>query len=233
MKKIVHYIDIIKPGGGPMGYLYNLKQGILQKADKELKFEVYSNVEYSTREVSINNKEEIFRKIMSLVPAFVSVYIHYWYYILKLKRPLKKKVIKKLSSYESVIIHSFPLFSRYLKSGYNKNQKIYCMNHSPVSFSEELVEYISDFHKTNVFKTKFLKRFSNLELLTYSKSSGMIVPCKEAIEGYFYYNNDIKNKFRGLTFKEVPTGMRRLIPKRSYLENREKLNNTTNNPKLL
>lgn len=219
--KLAHYIDFIRPGGGPMGYLYNLDLALSKSKDNKY-IDVVSEKKSDSREVVLNTREEYFKKIKRYFPKFIAVIIHYLYYYLKLKTPLNKQTLYKLNEYDIVVVHNFILFSKYRK--YKKKEvDLYCMNHSPVSYSEELCDYISNFHKSVFMRSFFLNFFSKLELNEYCRSGNVVVPCREAVDGYFYYNKTIANVFNKLNFIEVPTGMNGLKPLKDYKEVRKEL----------
>lgn len=212
-RAVLHYIDLIRPGGGPMGYLYNLKLS-LEKAPSETPIYIYASKVSHARSGTANEKLDFFAKVGKFVPTFLMVLVHYLYYLLKMHSPLNKKDASVLKKHEAVVIHNIILLSKYLRTKKPNAQKIYCMSHSPTTFSEELCEYVVNFHNSTAFSKIFLKLFSKKELKLYKRIDGIITPCKEAVEGYFHYDISLKKDFQRLNFVEVPSGLPGLVPKK-------------------
>ncbi|MEN0046253.1 MAG: glycosyltransferase family 4 protein [Bacteroidota bacterium] len=219
-RKLAHFFYRIQAGGGQAGYLYNLHQ--LEQEDSS--FCVVFNEKIDHR-----NKQEtdLFVKFDRLyLPRFLKAFLHYFYYYLSLVfgLNLKRDYFVKLKEYDRIVFHSVKELAQFRRSRYfHSHQQLYTMLHTPVSFSEEHCDVVSTQHRTPWFYRFFLKRLSLQEIKQYELADGIIVACKAATSGYFYYNENLRNRFQQLPFYELASGLKALEIKTERTKMRENL----------
>ena len=174
-QKLVHLIDVIRPGGGPSGYLYNLHQA----------GELYGTENFVVRfdSCTIERVNSVFLKLR-------------WPHVLaRHLKPLKYIVLlllgqKLLCEGESakpdalVMVHTAPHAARILRKK-QLNAKLIFMPHAPTSFTDEVMGEVDLRHGRSVFFGFYRNVLKRLELRLMSSSDLMVVAAREGVEAYF------------------------------------------------
>lgn len=187
INKILHFIDLIRPGGGPSGYLYNLKN-----TEKGRNYFVYSIERNDNRSGSYNKKK---------FPTFILRHILAITYILRLFGIKKVPGEKIVNEYKYTLVHSIPIASRLLKVK-DKNVKIGLMYHGPVSYSTEVMDNLIFGYGDFISKGFYKKILQYLETRLYKKVDFVVTAAKEGMSAYTDIDFDYSNKLF-----EVTTGL--------------------------
>ncbi|MEL6944425.1 MAG: hypothetical protein AAFO82_17325, partial [Bacteroidota bacterium] len=175
------------------------------------------------------NKQEtnLFLKFERLLlPKFLKAFLHYTYYYLSLAfgLNLKRDYFVKLAKYDRIVFHSVKELAQFRRSThFHSHQQLYTMLHTPVSFSEEHCDVVSTQYQTRWFYRFFLRRLSLQEIKQYELADGLLIACKEAVSGYFYYDEKLKNRFQQLAFYELASGLKALETQTERTKMRENL----------
>lgn len=177
-KKIIHIVSLIRPGGGPFGYLYNLKKGI-DEIRGDYNYDVCSMASSNSREnkfTTINLPNLILRNLKPL-----------WHY-LQLKGLLGISLEPLIARKDYIYISHVVTQAARLRFKYGTKIKIYLMPHAPVSYSEEVMSDLELKHGRSLLHPCYLKLLMRAEKMMFSKMDGIIVAAKQGLDGYFEGN---------------------------------------------
>ena len=188
MAKIVHFVENIRPGGGPSGYLYNLKKSL---EDIDLEYVDVRSLNANDERSSLHLKDRIFHKVLLRLSRNIANLILNIKYILfplfKGRNEFAKKVNDLCDDAEYIVLHSALEASWYLFSRYKK-KRVLVMNHSPTDYSKELIDNLEDLYG---FKLDGMKsRLQKVERNIYNRADGVIVPCTNSLDDYFNGDSD-------------------------------------------
>ncbi|MCB5321489.1 glycosyltransferase [Yersinia intermedia] len=201
INKILHFIDVIRPGGGPSGYLYNLKN-----TEEGHDYFVYSVSRSDARSGQYNKKK---------FPIFLLRHILAITYIIRLlglKKIPNENIINK---YKYTLVHSVPMASRLLKVK-NKEINLGLMYHGPVSYSTEVMDNLVLGYGGFLSKTFYKRVLQYLENRVYNKMDFIVTAAKEGLSAY----TDIKVDYSDKLF-EVTTGLPEIKSNLSKVEARD------------
>lgn len=179
MRKLIHINKNVRPGGGPAGYLYNLKK-ILEKNDCN-SIEVFSFSFSDERTSPISRKI----KFIELFPLYIRNKLIY--FLIRMKMFIDIYLIIKLifsvDKNDLFVFHDQNL--AYVYSLLTK-KAFFVMPHQPVEFAREIAEEYSS--RYNVDFSVIYEFYAEKEQYVYLKSSGIILPNKESLNAYSYIN---------------------------------------------
>lgn len=175
-KKIVHVIGNVRPGGGPGGYLYNLKQMLKMQKSNSVQVvsmhETNDNAAKSGLSRHIEGRNKLYQKFID---------IFYIGYASIFKKVYDDATVLQLKDYEYVVFHDLNMLRNYMWRGYGKKQKIGVMIHSPIDPSRERAESL--FGSKGAVWYQYIIDVVNLKL-TLPFVDYVLLPCREAVEGY-------------------------------------------------
>ncbi|MCL6444677.1 MAG: glycosyltransferase family 4 protein [Alicyclobacillus sp.] len=210
---LLHTYYYIRPGGGPAGYLWNLKS-LLDDCDSQVKtllgvLPFYSDPEQYPR-VNPSNVHK-FGSIKSLRPL-IAIYGA----LRRRARKLPERCVLD-GKPDVLVLHSTDLAYRFLRTNNNeakRGQRLYIMPHAPTDESEEAISMWASVFGDAPRATylRVIRRFmAEAELSVFENVEGIIVPCIESLESYFVYDPVLRSRFerrlRQLIVYELPTGI--------------------------
>lgn len=206
MNKVVHYSKLIRPGGGPAGYLYNLEIACNKSQKVEVRYEekIESRAKTSTSNTPRNNVLKDIRRAFS---DFKKIY--------------KGKPLSTLNDIDNstIIFHGVGEALLFLnhKDNLKNNNKYYLMMHSPVP---PHVELASDTNN-NFIKKLRIYLLSKIEARCLKKVDGIVVPNIHAVDNYYLDKPKLRSLLDSKDVKEVPTGIKAIettnFPSREHI----------------
>jgi glycosyltransferase involved in cell wall biosynthesis len=175
-KKVVHFSDMLRPGGGPLGYLYNLKIALDESPND---FVLVYSQKLSENRTPHKSKDRPF-------PDFINRYIKLVGQLRLLLGLRKIHGEDKLSSINDAIIvsHSVTVAAR-LRRIYNDKICLCLMPHGPRSYSEEVAEEIKSVYGDDFVSKLLVKILIKLEKKVILDSSAIICATKHGLKDYF------------------------------------------------
>jgi len=179
---LTHFFPVLKPGGGPSGYLYNLYS--LKKKSTSHKFDI-SFHEIINDRITLTINDGRFSRVLEF-PIFTRKLFIAVYYLSKVLSPFRSfRIYKKVKDYDSVVFHSFfdlvnycMYFSRF------KKQKLLFMPHNPEMHYQEILSNLAT-GAFNIDKFKFLRCvLKYFEKRSFIRASALIFPTEFSYEGY-------------------------------------------------
>lgn len=219
MKKVLIYMDedMLKPVGGPTGYVYYIMKQMNGKR------------RFGDIEIDFIKKPKSFKsKIKKYVPRFIIKIKDNNRYINKIKKIFDEKPklsVIDLKKYDIVHFHStYALFS-VRDSLKNYSGKVILTSHSPKALHKEFIEDFLTVEQINNNKD-LLDKLSIMDEYAFNRADKIIFPCQDAEEPY--YNswssyNEIHDNNEDKYFY-IPTGISQSLYKKEYLEVRNEYN---------
>ncbi|MDE9486655.1 glycosyltransferase [Xenorhabdus bovienii] len=206
--KLLHFTTEIRPGGGPPGYLYNLK-----KIEKNYNYHVFSVNENMSRDNTSYNKIKF--------PKLILRHLLCLKYLISLLGIKKIKEEKKIFDYDFVLAHTAPIAARLISINKNegKKTKIGFMPHGPVSYSIEVLDDIESKYGKFITRRIYEKALSHFENQIFNRADFISVAAKKGLDAYTNIKCDYKNKLF-----EVTTGLPELKCDLNQNEIRNELN---------
>lgn len=220
--KVVHVNNVIRPGGGPAGYLYNLSEAIGDGSILEIlateNLHKIRTSDYEKVQKSQNSLKYLARKTLNLLPNIIKWRLckfrssKFW------KKKIDKNIVKILNEYKVIVFHNHSLAYTYIKKHKVKNQNIYFMPHAPTETSTEFLVGLEGYYGNCPEKSKidFLKFFGNFEKELYQNVDGLICPASSCLDAYFNWDNNF-NANEYIKFTPL-TGVNKLKPTKSKNE---------------
>lgn len=176
-KLLIYYAEsMLKPVGGPSGYLYNLKQGLdtLEKSE-ELPVDIsfYEAAPKSLRD-TVKNKDKIPNRLREFRRAIDDIFFERKAY------PLDKA----LYQYDMIHFHSIDAMYLCRKTLENYKGKVILTSHSPCAKFKEKLAWLNPFDY-RLFK-KLVDRIEEMDRYAFERADYIIFPCKEAEEPYYH-----------------------------------------------
>ena len=212
---ILHIADSIAIGGGPSGYLFNLK--------KELGVDSSHNIRIEEIPF-LNSRKPLYLKLLkslskrNLLPKFIQKIV--------IKKNLRFQVFKKLDfknveinfeDYPIVVAHSI-LIAYGLKEHLGTNQKLFIFQHSPTDFISEKLSIFKD----DKVIDELYEELAIAEIGVFQQANGLILPCINAVDSYFVKSKNLRKEFEKLLDKfkviELPTGVPKPVVNLDYNE---------------
>lgn len=182
MKKVLIYLNKneLAPKGGPMGYVYNLKDGLDKLGrDKDIQIE-FLDFEPKVSKTGTAVKAMKPGAVKTLLTAAKN-----YYKKSKILRGTNHFSSVDLNQYDMVHFHSVRLMYEVRDSLKSYNGTVALTSHSPTLLSKEIFDSLTDFEKKHF--SGFYKKLSIMDEYCFNNADYLIFPCKEAEEPY--YNN--------------------------------------------
>lgn len=212
---VAHYYPVIRPGGGPAGYLFNLRLGLVGHSSREL-IDIVTSAESSQRSWSLANgaggratlprnaKGSKGRRLLAGWRVASK-----WRY-----GRLPQKVRDRLASYPVVVFHDVRHALWYFReNGGPRAQQVFITLHSSVdAASEEVLRLSADYGNEHDW-SRFRASLRQVECQVYKRAHGLIVPVRVGVDGYFDGAAKLQDQFLNLWFEEITVGVQRLTPR--------------------
>lgn len=224
MKKILIWnsFPLKERNGGPPTYLYNLKQGIINKLDDNVKITFLDEL------ININQSQNLshssFAFIKKIIPKLVLDNIRLFLYLIHLK--------KSSSIYSSINVNNFDAIHFHLSIDIYKNIKllqkysgmVLLTSHSP---QPSWIETIEEIYKIPLNKSFFLSKrmIEKCDLFGFQFADLIVFPCEEAKEPYLNWDR-FKKIHPNLKFEYILSG----IPTVNFNTNRIAIRQQLNIP---
>lgn len=206
---VAHVFKFVRPGGGPGGYLFNLRTGLSLSPDERIKIVATSHEsEVRSHYGSYTPVKMALGKVLSgsLVPRVSQrKQVRRW------TKPLNvdAETSRVLKRSQVLVFHTVRQAYQYLTQGSlgrQSGQQIYIMNHGPTDFSTELAEGRAMRWGSREDWYRVRAKWAVLELKTYRLVDGLIAPCRAALEAYFEFDRGMQQEFRQVPVYELRTG---------------------------
>lgn len=201
-RAVAHFHTTVWPGGGPAGYLHNLRAALqLVGADDIVEVVALEEVERRTSlplETAGGGAGGWRARARRL--AVSRWILQRWYF-----GRLPADAYRRLADYPIVVFHD-PRHARWYLRVARRPQRIFVMPHTPVDVATEEVAHLEvQFGPDPLWEgvTRLLRR---LELRTYAQATGVIVPCAEAVDEYFAGSRALREAFQRLRLIPLPSG---------------------------
>ena len=175
VRKLVHLIDVIRPGGGPSGYLYNLHRAS----------ELYGNENFIVR-YDLHTAERVNSVFIKLRwPHILARHLKPWKYIVLLLRGQKLMCEDEAAHPDAlVMVHTAPHAARILRKKHAHAKMIF-MPHAPTSFTDEVMGEVDLRHGRSALSGFYRSVLQRLELQLMTSADLMVVAAREGVESYF------------------------------------------------
>lgn len=214
--RLVHYFPRIWPGGGPPGYLYNLRSA-LSEHFPDAPVEVVTLMERHDRYSYVG--EHIGRRsgaIRGLVRRYApaswkrrraySRYLRVWH-----TETIPASARGRLAKAAAIVFHDPRSAWWYFRDGGGgTSQRVYVELHAPVDVATEDAADLTAHYGESTLWDNLADGIAEVELGTYERAHGIIVPCPGAVDSYFSCRADLKSRFTRLTFHHVLPGAPRM-----------------------
>lgn len=207
IKVLIFYNEkLLKPIGGPSGYLYNLRDGLNKINSNEVEFSFYNE--------PIKKDNKIKDRIKRIIPRFIKNYR---------SNMANMKEIKKIdnddglgefdfSDYDFVHFHSTEDFYHYRNTIKKSKCKVILTSHSPQPLHQEIVDKILNLSEKKRYY--FYSKIEKMDEYAFLYADYIFFPAEEAIECYdrtWKKFKKIYNKIKD-NIRYIPTG---IIPARA------------------
>jgi Glycosyltransferase len=190
-RKILHISYDIHPGGGPHGYLYNLRQGYHELCQSgfrslvELDFDSIISSDERLNSSPPTTPSKWKNIIKNSIPCdfYDRLLVRKWDKNFKNWRLGGQKLFHKIHNSDIVVIHS-PQLAYLLKELIDRNKTVYYMQHSPTPWCDEvLLSLKMTYPKQHNFihLTRFLE---TIERSLFEMSDKVIIPSEHAVDAY-------------------------------------------------
>lgn len=172
---------ILKPQGGPSGYLYNIKKGLESSENETIYF--LKDMINQHIQVGKGNDKKIGRIKSFLIHQEWVMFIYKLFMIYKVYSKPIHKIDVDLNNYDVVHFHQVNdlINAKSLLNGYNG--KTFLTTHSPESFTSEYLYYM--FGNKHFWMRKYLKRYLiKKEVEAYLIADKVLFPTRYSIEPY-------------------------------------------------
>lgn len=197
-KLLIYYPEsMLKPVGGPSGYLYNLKQGLCAlSATIEMPVDIsfYEAAPKSLRD-TVKYKDKIPKRLREFRRAIDDIFYE------KKAYPLDEIL------YEYDMIHFHSIDAMYLnrRTLENYKGKVILTSHSPCAKYKEKLAWLNPFDY-KVFK-KLVERIENMDRYAFERADYIIFPCEEAEEPYYHTWEGYEQLRDNSKYWYMPTGI--------------------------
>lgn len=197
-KLLIYYAEsMLKPVGGPSGYLYNLKQGldILNKVE-ELPIDIsfYEAAPKSLRD-TVKNKDKIPKRLREFRRAIDDIFYERKAY------PLDESVYQ----YDMIHFHSIDAMYLCRKTLENYKGKVILTSHSPCAKYKEKLAWLNPVDY-KLFK-KWVEKIEMMDAYSFNRADYIIFPCKEAEEPYYHTWERYEQLRDERKYRYMPTGI--------------------------
>lgn len=205
--KMIHYIEQIRPGGGPRGYLYNLSE--------QVRISGSSVVSVMSRN-SVNNRQEINTGVCREIGLIGSIQRLVYYFLFGFRDCYKftNDELIELNKARIIIFHRRSHLDAYLKQAANRiDQIIIIMPHNPLSPVEESIQLMPvsrGWAVTKVWKL-ITKILCEKEIESFSNADGVLLASENATESYYSSFPRLKERFNAIKKYVINSGVNKLI----------------------
>lgn len=198
-KKLLIFFSesMLKPVGGPAGYLYNLKQGFdTLKSQGELPVDIsfYEAAPKSLRD-TVSGKDRIPKRLREFRRAVDDMLYKFKAY----------PVDSNLNQYNMIHFHSIDALYLSRKSLRDYKGKVILTSHSPCAKYQEKLAWLNPFDY-KLFK-KWVEKIEEMDRYAFQRADYIIFPCQEAEEPYFHTWENYRRIRESKKYRYVPTGI--------------------------
>ncbi|WP_158680018.1 hypothetical protein [Deinococcus sp. NW-56] len=206
--RVAHVVSLIRPGGGPSGYLYNLAS--ISERHPERNFDILA-VTRSDQRSKWQPSERfgtIIRLLRPLSPSLRSVAlmsIQFW--IAKRSKPAHANLgfMKSLQAYSCLVFHERGLAESYMQMSSVPGQKVFVMPHAPTDLSLESLEDYENYLGARINKRLLLHRMREEEIDFYEGADGIVAPSRYSLDSYFIGDDEIRSRFDHMLINRLHT----------------------------
>lgn len=197
-KMLIYYPEsMLKPVGGPSGYLYNLKQGlcrlgVMEEMPVDISF--YESVPKSLRD-TVKYKDKIPKRLREFRRAIDDIFYE------KKAYPLDETL------YQYDMIHFHSVDAMYLSRNTLENYKgkVILTSHSPCAKYKEKLAWLNPFDYKLL--KKLVERIEGMDRYAFERADYIIFPCKEAEEPYYHTWEYYERLRDNSKYRYMPTGI--------------------------
>jgi glycosyltransferase involved in cell wall biosynthesis len=216
-KEVLHVVVKLRPGGGPAGYLYNLCE-YLSHGDK--KTSLLSICPFK----SMPSDGGLFAKIARSIDGLTGVFKRNRKFDREMGRwsggnpGVDSKTLEHILGARVIVSHDMNFSVFFLASCERPaGQKFFTFNHSPVdSASETSLDWSMKLKNLPRPAEVLRHELADIELRVYEATDGVILPCREAVDGYFLWDPRLRGRFEKVLESrrvyDIPTGVPELVP---------------------
>ncbi|TQP75348.1 glycosyltransferase [Vibrio cholerae] len=209
---LVHYIEQIRPGGGPRGYLNNLNEQV--KINGSLIVSIMSRNATNNRQ---KNTVSAVRKI-GLIGSIQRL-IYYFIFGFRDTYKFTSDEIIELRKASIIIFHRRGHLDSYFRQVKNRGeQMVFAMPHNPISPIEESISLMPISHGVMVSKIWRLitKLLCKMEVESFSKADGLLLASENSTESYYASFPELKNKFDSIKKYVINSGVNELVVNKNF-----------------
>ncbi len=196
-KLLIYYPEsMLKPVGGPAGYLFNLRQGLdtLNKEELPIDVSFYEAVPKSLRD-TVKNKDKIPKRLREFRRAVDDIFYE------KKAYPLDEK----LHQYDMIHFHSIDAMYLCRKTLENYKGTVILTSHSPCAKFKEKLAWLNPFDYKML--KKWVDRIEEMDAYSFKRADYIIFPCKEAEEPYYHTWEGYEQLREEKKYRYMPTGI--------------------------
>lgn len=180
--------------GGPLGYLYNLDDGLSR---------INNNGIYFLKEEAIkeSNKNTIKYKIKKIIPKTIWSKLTLLKYIKSIIGSNGKEYIHSFEDYDAVHFHSTADLYKNRELLKNYKGKVILTSHSPEATYLEICDLMKAARFPKIFIKKVAIKLKEVDIFAFKKATDLIFPCKYAMEPYLDTFDYFKENYYALLDK--------------------------------
>lgn len=233
MPRVVHLIELTRPGGGPPGYLYNLATGLESIKDSPVIVISRSRIE----DRSIIKKDSLLNRVVKkttstigrmkdsrLFPSYIFWMLYCVFEYARWTIPYKPFSFNGIKSGDTIVVHNALDCSKSALYKGKVFKSIWLMPHGPVTFADELTSLFQEKFGNSIVKP-WARLFINfLELRAMRRMDGLIIATETACESYFSDFPSLRKSFETLNFKALISGAPMpLVEKQNFIKVKDEL----------
>ena len=196
-KLLIYYPEsMLKPVGGPAGYLFNLRQGLdtLNKEELPIDVSFYEAAPKSLRD-TVKNKDKIPKRLREFRRAVDDIFYE------KKAYPLDEK----LHQYDMIHFHSIDAMYLCRKTLENYKGTVILTSHSPCAKFKEKLAWLNPIDYKML--KKWVDRIEEMDAYSFKRADYIIFPCKEAEEPYYHTWEGYEQLREEKKYRYMPTGI--------------------------
>lgn len=202
IKVLIFYNEnLLKPIGGPSGYLYNLRDGLNKVNSDEVEISFYN--------AQIKGENKLKKKIKKIIPRFVMNWKSNIENLKAIKRIAKDDGMGEFdfSKYDFVHFHSTEDFYHYRNTVKKSNCKVILTSHSPQPLHQEIVDKIINLSEKK--RLYYCSKIEKMDEYAFLNANYVFFPAKESLECYDKTWKKFKNIYSKIKkyIRYIPTGI--------------------------
>jgi glycosyltransferase involved in cell wall biosynthesis len=207
--RIVHLNPVIRPGGGPAGYLYNLRKFCLKTPSCPIGFAAAAFSESRQLVVAQSGIVRLIQKARKLIPGRVFaglLLIKAW---ADRRRSVGSALAAQLDGSGAVVSHDFRLFLRFLnwrRKSAGRPMAV-LMLHSPTNPTQEMAFGWGTGYQLGRELEPVRRVWAKMELDAIRSADAIILPNRHAVDGYFPGDPDRLKLLLSRPIIEIPSGV--------------------------